>query len=90
MNRIDELRKAYEKERANQEAHKQNPNTPDAKKNARIAGLFMFVLGCVGAGVVYYLYAYQALISGWASAATVTFFGFGLYLIAFGKMPKSK
>ena len=90
MKRIDGLKDAYEKERARQEAHKKNPNTPEAKKTVRIGGLFMFVLGCVGAGVVYYLYAYEALISGWASAFTVTFLGLGLYAIAFGKMPKSK
>ncbi|MEM7135962.1 MAG: hypothetical protein AAF500_05240 [Myxococcota bacterium] len=90
MSRLDELRSAYEDAKAQQAEISANPEGATAKKTARGAGAAMFVIGLIGAGIAYYLYAYQGIISGLVSAATLTFLGLGLYAMVTGKMPKKR
>jgi hypothetical protein len=90
MASMDELKKAYEEAKANQAEHSRDPGSSAAKKTARTAGAIMFALGLIGAGIAYYLYEYQGMLSILVLAVTLTFLGLGLYLVAFGKMPKPK
>ena len=90
MARTDEIKAAYEKAKADQPEYGRNPNSPAARKTARTAGGLMFVVGLVGGGISYYLWQYQGRFSIILAAATLTFLGLGLYLVAFGKMPKGR
>lgn len=88
MGKLEEMVKRVQDERAKQAT--QDPSSPDAKKTTRVAGLIALVAGLLFAGGAYYLYEYQGRISVLLSAITLTFLAGGLYLIAFGKMPKPK
>jgi hypothetical protein len=90
MPSVDDMKEAYEKAKADQAEYSRNPGSPAAKKTARTAGAIMFVVGLITGGISYYLWQYQGLVSVLLAAATLTFLGLGLYLVAFGKMPKRR
>lgn len=90
MARIDEIKEAFEKAKADQTEYSRNPNSPAAKRTARRAGAAMFGIGLVGGGIGYFLWQHQGRFSILVTAATLTFLGLGLYLFAFGKVPTKK
>lgn len=50
----------------------------------------MFAVGLIAGGISYCLWEYQGRFSIILAAVTLTFVGLGLYLVAFGKMPKGR
>ncbi len=89
MNRLDDIKGKIETELAQQLKHRGNPDSREAKKTARIAGVMFFVIGIVVAGVSYYLYKYRGIVSPWIIGLMLIFLGIGLYTTAFGKFPRS-
>jgi hypothetical protein len=86
----EELEKTYEQEKAKVAEYVKNPESPAAKKTARMAGVLMLVVGLLFAGANYYMYAYQGSVYILLAALALGFVGLGLYAIVFGKMPKPK
>lgn len=89
MSSIAERVKAeYAKQAARQKELKKTPDHPEAKRSARIAGAVFLIFGIAFTGLTYYFYVYEQEIHSLVLACMITFLGFGLWLLIFGKMPK--
>lgn len=86
----DDLKQAWENAKADQDKFSRNPSSPAAKRNARRAGIGLFVLGLVCAGINYATWVSSGRVWILVVAAAVTFVGLGIYLMVFGEMPGRK
>ena len=80
MSKLDEIKKAYEEQRAK----------PHSSKSARQAGVIFLIFGLVFAGINYYLWTSQDGTYIILLAAALGFFGLGLYMAITGKTPKPR
>lgn len=83
----DELKKASDWAKRDQEEFDRNPDSPQAKRTARRAGIALLVVGLVLAGINYATWIFNGSVFVILVAAAVTFLGLGVYLMIVGKWP---
>lgn len=67
--------------------YRKTPNTPEAKRNARIAAIFVIILGLIGAGVTWYEWIYSDTIYIIFPVAAALLIPGGIYSLITGKIP---
>jgi hypothetical protein len=78
----EELQKAHRKN----EAHKAQPNSPEAKASARKGGAAMLVIGLICLLAAYLEWNYSDGVHIFFPVAGVVLIGFGLHIALTGKM----
>lgn len=88
--KLEELKKTYKAEMAKQGEYKNNPESKDSKKAARIGGVFLIIIGAVVGFGTYmgYLSTGRILIIG--AGVTIACIGLGFYALVTGKIPHKK
>ncbi len=90
MSLKEKLKESYEAALKKQELQAKTPNSPEAKKTARIGGLILFILGLAFALANALTWTLNGTIWKFALAAMITFLGLGLWGMITGKMPLKK
>lgn len=79
-----------EAEQKKQAFEGKDPNSAAAKKNARVGGGIVFILGLALIGANYWTWTSMGSVWVLAIAAMIAFIGLGLYAMITGKMPRKR
>ncbi len=90
MSKLDEIKQAYEAQKAKQSSFQENPHTPGAKKNARMAGVIFLIFGLGFVGINYYTWTELDVAYNLLLAAAVGFLFLGIFMTITGRAPKPK
>ncbi len=87
MSLADRVKENYRKQVARRKELEGQPDHPENKRSARIAGLVFLIFGIAFTGLNYYFYVGPGEIHSLTLACMLVFTVLGIWLI-FGKMPK--
>ena len=87
MSKMNEIRAAWAQAKIDQVEHQKNPDSADARRTARIAGVMLFAVGLLFCGAVYLYYIWESRVSSLLTGVALTGVGLGLYLMVMGRMP---